>query len=66
MPESADIGAPPVIAAAGNAQTAAREQVIDPWSVSAAVDENGNTLQFDYAAISQHVLPFIPPFTTPP
>jgi len=29
------------------------EQSIDPWSVSAAVDEQGNTLQFDYEAISK-------------
>jgi len=34
-------------------KTAAVEQHIDPWSVSAAVDDQGNTLSFDYEAISK-------------
>jgi len=34
-------------------KTKAVEQHIDPWSVSAAVDEQGNTLSFDYEAISK-------------
>ncbi|KAI9688782.1 MAG: hypothetical protein M1822_001139 [Bathelium mastoideum] len=29
------------------------DQQIDPWSVQAGTDEQGNTLAFDYAAISQ-------------
>lgn len=29
------------------------EQHIDPWSVSAAKDADGNVLAFDYPAISQ-------------
>lgn len=46
-------GEPPAVAAASQAQTAAKEQVIDPWSVSAATDDAGNTLAFDYEAISK-------------
>ena len=33
----------------------ATEQSIDPWSVEAATDEQGNTLQFDYLQISKYV-----------
>ncbi len=29
------------------------EQQIDPWSVTAAVDEQGRSLAFDYEAISR-------------
>lgn len=36
---------------------AAAEQEINPWDVQAAVDENGNTLAFDYVAISQYAHP---------
>ena len=32
---------------------AATEQSIDPWDVQAATDEHGNTLAFDYEAISR-------------
>ena len=31
----------------------ASEQQIDPWDVQAGQDENGNSLAFDYVAISQ-------------
>ena len=34
----------------------AKEQIIDPWSVEAAVDEQGNTLEFDYVKISKYVI----------
>lgn len=33
----------------------ATEQSIDPWSVEAATDEQGNTLEFDYMQISKYV-----------
>ena len=33
----------------------ATEQSIDPWSVEAATDEQGNTLEFDYLQISKYV-----------
>ena len=33
----------------------ATEQSIDPWSVEAATDEQGNTLEFDYVQISKYV-----------
>lgn len=51
-----EIEEPPVVAAAQVAATANKrvEQNIDPWSVSAAVDEQGNTLAFDYEAISKY------------
>jgi tryptophanyl-tRNA synthetase len=32
---------------------ASTEQEINPWDVQAGQDEQGNTLQFDYVAISQ-------------
>lgn len=35
------------------ATTHVTEQQIDPWSVKAATDEQGNALAFDYEAISQ-------------
>lgn len=38
-------------------QTNATEQTIDPWSVSAGTDADGNQLQFDYKAISQYECP---------
>ena len=48
---------PPAVANLSNAQTAtkstATEQNIDPWSVSAGIDEDGNALAFDYEAISR-------------
>jgi hypothetical protein len=31
----------------------AKEQTIDPWSVEAATDEQGNIVSFDYDAISR-------------
>lgn len=51
-------GAPPVVANLAVASTAnkgAVEQQIDPWSVSAAIDDQGNTLAFDYEAISRYL-----------
>jgi tryptophanyl-tRNA synthetase len=30
------------------------EQEINPWDVQAGQDEQGNTLQFNYAALSQY------------
>jgi hypothetical protein len=33
------------------------EQEINPWDVQAGQDEQGNTLQFDYVAISQYAFP---------
>ena len=39
----------------GKAQKAT-EQSIDPWSVEAATDEQGNTLEFDYVQISKYVI----------
>lgn len=51
-------GAPQAVANLSNAATAtsgAVEQQIDPWSVSAATDEQGNTIAFDYEAISRCV-----------
>lgn len=50
---------PPSVAALSLAATAslpvskATEQEINPWDVQAAVDENGNVLEFDYKAISE-------------
>jgi tryptophanyl-tRNA synthetase len=50
---------PPSVAALSLAETAtapaskAAEQEINPWDVQAAVDADGNVLEFDYAAISQ-------------
>jgi tryptophanyl-tRNA synthetase len=50
---------PPAVAALSLAETAtapaskAAEQEINPWDVQAAVDADGNVLEFDYAAISQ-------------
>ncbi|KAF2119408.1 hypothetical protein BDV96DRAFT_344941 [Lophiotrema nucula] len=50
---------PPSVAALGLAETAtlpvskATEQEINPWDVQAAVDEQGNVLEFDYEAISK-------------
>ena len=41
------------IADKAKAPNAASEQQIDPWSVSAATDEQGNVLAFDYEAISK-------------
>lgn len=55
-PPNGEAGAPPAIAnfeIASTANTGAVEQQIDPWSVSAAIDEQGNTLNFDYEAISR-------------
>jgi tryptophanyl-tRNA synthetase len=34
---------------------AAAEQEINPWDVQAGTDENGNSLAFDYVAISKYV-----------
>lgn len=54
---SREAAEPPVVAAASIASTAnagAVEQKIDPWSVSAAIDEQGNSLAFDYEAISRY------------
>jgi tryptophanyl-tRNA synthetase len=53
-------GAPPAIAAlsiAGDANSTSKvtEQVIDPWSVKAATDADGNDVAFDYEAISKSV-----------
>ncbi|KAI9658132.1 MAG: hypothetical protein M1831_003977 [Alyxoria varia] len=53
---SQDPGEPPAVTAASNAQSApaaATEQQIDPWSVSAATDDQGNVLAFDYEAIAK-------------
>ncbi len=50
-------GEPPAVANLSNAATAtteAVEQQIDPWSVSAPTDEQGNALAFDYEAISRY------------
>jgi tryptophanyl-tRNA synthetase len=50
---------PPAVAALSLAETAtqpvtkAAEQEINPWDVQAAVDADGNVLEFDYHAISQ-------------
>jgi tryptophanyl-tRNA synthetase len=50
---------PPTVAALSLAETAtdpatkATEQEINPWDVQAAIDADGNVLEFDYAAISQ-------------
>jgi tryptophanyl-tRNA synthetase len=57
---AAEEGAPPAIAAlsiAGDAGSTSKvtEQVIDPWSVQAATDADGNDLAFDYEAISKSV-----------
>jgi hypothetical protein len=61
---AAEEGQPPAIAAlsiAGDADGASKvtEQVIDPWSVKAATDAEGNDLAFDYEAISK-LLPLEP------
>ncbi|KAJ9664253.1 tryptophan--tRNA ligase [Coniosporium apollinis] len=53
-----DLGEPVSVAALSladkaTAPNAAAEQQIDPWSVSAATDEHGNILAFDYEAISR-------------
>jgi hypothetical protein len=37
----------------GSSKPAATEQHIDPWAVTAATDEQGNALAFDYPAISR-------------
>jgi tryptophanyl-tRNA synthetase len=37
------------------------EQEINPWDVQAGQDEQGNTLQFDYVAISQYAFPRLSP-----
>ena len=50
---AADLGAPPAVAALSLASIAT-EQKIDPWAVSAAIDEQGNALAFDYEAISRY------------
>jgi tryptophanyl-tRNA synthetase len=51
---------PPSVAALSLAETAVNpaqgkktEQEINPWDVQAATDDQGNVLEFDYAAISQ-------------
>ena len=51
---------PPAVAKLSLAETATEpvqakktEQEINPWDVQAATDEDGNVLEFDYAAISQ-------------
>lgn len=51
---------PPAVAKLSLADTATEpvkasktEQEINPWDVQAATDENGNVLEFDYAAISK-------------
>ena len=54
------LGEPPSVAALSLAETAtnpvkqASEQHIDPWNVSAGVDEQGNAKAFDYEAISRY------------
>jgi len=61
MAEKADgsLGEPPSVAALSIADTATNpvqqdtEQHIDPWNVSAGVDEKGNAKAFDYEAISR-------------
>ncbi|OCK82382.1 tryptophanyl-tRNA synthetase [Lepidopterella palustris CBS 459.81] len=56
---SAEPGEPPSVAALSIAETATTqpkhltEQEINPWEVRAGTDEEGNTLQFDYEAISK-------------
>ena len=58
-PSNGEAGAPPAVAnfaIASMANTGAIEQQIDPWSVSAAIDEQGNTLSFDYEAISRYAI----------
>ncbi|KAF2805145.1 tryptophanyl-tRNA synthetase [Mytilinidion resinicola] len=53
------LGEPPSVAALSLAETATTpakhltEQEINPWDVQAGTDEHGNTLEFDYVAISQ-------------
>ncbi|KAF2141853.1 uncharacterized protein K452DRAFT_228005 [Aplosporella prunicola CBS 121167] len=53
------MGEPPAVSALSLAETAtdnpkkAIEQEINPWDVSAATDEEGNVLAFDYEAISR-------------
>lgn len=60
-----ELGEPPSVAALSLAETAtepvkkAAEQEINPWDVSAAVDEQGNTLAFDYEAISRYFPPYL-------
>jgi tryptophanyl-tRNA synthetase len=58
---AAEEGQPPAIAAlsiAGDADSSSKvtEQVIDPWSVKAATDAEGNEMAFDYKAISKWVV----------
>lgn len=53
---SGEFGEAPTVASLSIAPTAiagAVEQQIDPWSVTAATDEHGNALAFDYEAISR-------------
>jgi tryptophanyl-tRNA synthetase len=55
---AAEEGQPPAIAAlsiSGNEESTSKvtEQVIDPWSVKAATDAEGNDIAFDYEAISK-------------
>jgi len=52
----AEIGEPPSVASLSISETANKgsvEQQIDPWSVQAATDAEGNALAFDYEAISK-------------
>ena len=46
----------PIREGEGEKKTAATEQEINPWDVQAGQDEQGNTLQFDYVAISKYVV----------
>lgn len=68
---TAELGEPPSVAALSLAETAtqsvkkAAEQEINPWDVSAAVDDEGNTLAFDYEAISRYRAPDKPPSIWP-
>ena len=63
MAEKVDgsLGEPRSVAALSIAETAtdsvkkASEQHIDPWNVSAGVDEEGKEKAFDYEAISRYL-----------
>lgn len=57
---SACMAAPESELVAHGSKSAATEQQIDPWDVRAARDEQGNALAFDYVAISQYAIEYIP------
>ena len=66
---SVDLGEPPSVTALSMAETAtthATEQQIDPWSVSAATDEQGDALAFDYEARYPSTFSSLWSLVTPP